>query len=241
MTRHYAMPIVGALAVFALAVTPAHAQTVDEIVARHVASRGGAQAIRAVQTQRITGTVQTQGIELSMVMVSKRPNSSRQDLTLDIPGQGQAHIVSVYDGKSAWTINPMLGGTGAVDVTGKDGEMMRDQSEMDSPLVDYQAKGFDVQLVGTETVGTRQAHKLRVARPGRDTAFYFIDVETGVELKIAGEAPGTPVVELSDHRRVAGALVPHRMRVQGSQGEAIVLVSTVEFNVPVDDAQFRRP
>ena len=243
MTRHYITAVVGALTALTLIAAPAHAQSVDDIVARHIKSRGGAEAIRAVQSQRITGTVQTQGIELQMVMVSQRPHASRQDLTLEIPGQGPVQIVSVYDGKAAWTINPMLGGTSPVDVTGRDAEMMRDQSEMDSPLVDYRAKGYDVQLAGTENVGTRPAHKLRVARPQRDVAFHFIDVETGVELKIAGDAPGAPVVEFSDHRPVATAgLVPYQMRIQqGGQPEVVVVITQVEFNVPLDDALFRRP
>ncbi len=242
MTRHYITPAIGALATLILAAAPVQAQPVDDIVARHVASRGGAEAIRAIQSQRITGTIQTQDIELTMVMLSRRPNVTRQDLTLEIPGQGPVEIINVYDGKSAWTVNPMLGGTSAIDVTGRDAEMMRDQSEMDSPLIDYRAKGYDVQLAGTETVGTRRAHRLRVARPGRDVAYHFIDVETGVELKIAGDAPGAPVVEFSDHRPVAGALVPYHIRIQqAGQPGVDVVITSVEFNVPADDALFRRP
>jgi len=223
---------------------PAYAQTqtVDDIAARHVASRGGPEKWQSIQTQRTTGTIYTQGIELTMVMVNKRPNLGRQDLTLDIPGQGPVAIVNVFDGKTAWTINPMLGGLTATDVSGRDAENMRDQSELDSPLIDYKRKGHTVELVGVETVGDRKAHRLKVTRPGRTGADYFVDVETGVELRIAADGEGAPVVEFSDHRPVDGILVPYLIRIlQSGQAQADIVVTSVEFNVPVDDAMFRRP
>lgn len=240
--HHIATKTIAAVVASLALAAPAYAQTVDEIVARHVASRGGADKWKTIQTQRMTGTVYTAGVELALVIVNKRPNLGRQDLTLDVPGQGPVPIVNVFDGKTAWTINPMLGGTTATDVSGRDAESMRDQAEMDSPLVDYRAKGHTVELVGTETVGDRRAHRLKVTRPGRGMAHYFVDAETGVELRIAPEGEGAPVVELSDHRSVDDVLVPYRIRIlQSGQPQAEIVMSSVEFNVPVDDALFRRP
>ena len=242
MTHHAATATIAALFTLAIAVTSTHAQTIDDIVARHLASRGGAAVWRTVESQRTTGTVYTQGIELAMVLVTRRPNLSRQALTIEIPGQGTVPIVNVFDGTKAWTVNPMLGGAEVMELSGREAETMRDQSEMDSPLIDYKAKGHDVQLLGIETVGTRRAHRLKVTRPGRAVVHYFIDVETGVELRIAGDAAGTAVVDFSDHRPVGGALVPHPIRVaQPGQPDVEVIVTSVEFNVPTTDAMFRRP
>lgn len=219
----------------------AQSPTVDDIVALHLKTRGGAEKAGSIQSQRLTGVIYTQGLEIGMVMVTRRPNLGRQDLTLDLPGQGPMSIVNVYDGTTAWTVNPMLGGT-VIEVTGAEAEAMRDQAELDSPLVDYRAKGYTLELVGHETVGDRRAHHLKLTRPGRGVASYFIDAETGVELRIAPDGANTPVVELSDHREVDGVLVPFRIRmVQSGQPQAEVAVSSVEFNVPVDDALFRKP
>jgi hypothetical protein len=242
MTHQAAATTIAALMALVIATAPTQAQTVDDIVARHLASRGGAETWRAIESQRTTGTVYTQGIELTMVLISKRPNLSRQELTIEIPGQGTVPILNVFDGTRAWTVNPMLGGSEATELSGRDAETMRDQSEMESPLIDYKVKGHDVQLLGIETVGTRRAHRLKVTRPGRAVAHYFIDAETGVELRIAGDATGTAVVDFSDHRPVGGALVPHRVHVaQAGQPEVEVVVSSVEFNVPTTEAMFRRP
>lgn len=242
MTHHAGLTAVAALFALALAVTPTHAQTVDDIIARHLASRGGREASRMVESQRMTGTVYTSGIELAMALVTRRPNLSRQELTIDIPGQGVVPILNVFDGAKAWTVNPMAGGAEAMEVSGRDAENMRDQSEFDSPLIDYKAKGHDVQLIGVEAVGTRRAHRLKLTRPGRPVTHYFIDAETGVELRITSEAAGSAVIEFSDHRPIGGALVAHHIRVQQpGQPEVDVVVKSVEFNVPTSDSMFRRP
>lgn len=227
----------------ALALTgSAFAQTVDDVVALHLTSRGGADKWRSIQTQRLTGTVHTQGVELGMVTVGRRPNLGRQELTLDIPGQGPVAIVNVFDGSKAWTINPMLGATTAMEVTGRDGDVMRDQSEMESPLIDYRRKGYTIDSIGIETVGDRKAHHLRVSRPDRPVSHYFIDAETGVELRIATDVANAPTVEFTDHRQVDGVLVPFRIAIlQDGQLQAEVIVTSVEFNVPVNDALFTKP
>ena len=70
MTHQAAATTIAALMALVIATAPTQAQTVDDIVARHLASRGGAETWRAIESQRTTGTVYTQGIELTMVLIS---------------------------------------------------------------------------------------------------------------------------------------------------------------------------
>ena len=224
----------------ALAAAPVSAQTVDEVVALHDKSRGGAAHWKTIESERLTGTLQAAGLTMSMVFVSKRPGVSRQELTFDVPGQGPISVVNVFDGTRAWTINPMMGGTAPQEVQGQDADGMRDQADMDGPLVDYKTKGNTVELVGEDTVNGRKAHHLKITRQGQPTVHYYIDAETGSELKIAPEAVGAPVVELSDHRLVNDVLVPFHIRLmQAGQLQAEVTVTSVEFNVPTDDTMFK--
>lgn len=234
--------IVASLALVAPVHTQAQTPTVDEIVARHVASRGGAEKWASIQTQRMAGTLYTQDIEIGMVMLTRRPNLGRQELTIELPGQDPVPILNVFDGTKAWTINPLLSGPTTVELTGRDAGMMRDQSELESPLIDYRAKGHTVEFVGTETIGNRRAYRLKVTRTGQPAAHYFVDAETGVELRIAPEGVDAPVLDFSDHRAVDGILVPHHIRIQQTgQNTLEIVLSSVEFNVPADDVMFRRP
>lgn len=223
----------------AVMATNASAQTVDEIVARHYQTKGGQARWQAIQTQKMTATVQTGGIELAMIHYSKRPGLGRQELVAEIPGQGPIAITNIFDGTTAWTINPMTGANSPQQVTGAEAQAMRDQAEFESPLLDYKAKGNSVELIGTETLDANRVHHLKITRKDRTATHVYLDAESGVERRITSEAPNSPIVEMTDYRAVDGIQVPHRMRViLGGQVQAEITVTAIEFNVPMDDKMF---
>src|SRR4051812_44801682 len=99
MFRRLAWIISGALVVLT---APAGAQTVDEIIARYVAARGGLDKIRAIQTQRLTGHIafggeQTQAFRVEM----KRPGMMRQEI-----GSKTGTIIQTTNGASGWNLVP---------------------------------------------------------------------------------------------------------------------------------------
>jgi outer membrane lipoprotein-sorting protein len=220
----------------------AAAQTVDEIVAKNHASKGGLEKWKAIQTQRMEGIASAQGFELGMVVYGKRPNMGRQDLTIDV-GQGPMTMINLFDGEKAWMINPMMGSTTPQEMTGPEADSLKDQADFDGSLVDYKAKGHTIELVGTVDVGGKKAHHLKVTRKNLPIQHYYIDVENGVELKIATEAAGAAPAtesEMSDYRSVGGVMVPHLIKVsQAGQLQAELRITKVEFNIPLDDALFK--
>ncbi len=224
----------------ALSAGVAGAQTVDEIVELHYKSRGGEEAWKAIETQRMTATIYTQGIEIALVSTSKRPNLLHQQLDLEIPGTGPMQIVNVFDGSRAWMLNPMLGASTFQEATGPEGQGLRDQSEFDTPLFDYEARGYTIELVGRTDIDGRVAHHLRITRPDQPVVHYYIDAVTGSELRIESEGPMASTVSLSDHReQPGGVLMPHHIVVEQNGMQTEIVVSSVEFNVPVDDSLFK--
>jgi outer membrane lipoprotein-sorting protein len=218
----------------------AAAQSVDDIVAKHVEAKGGA-AWRATTTMRMTARVVTQDIELPMTMVWKRPNMMRQDMSF----QGVA-IVQAFDGASAWGVNPMMGSSDPAPIPGPMAEALKDQADFEGALVDYKAKGSVVELVGTEAFEGRKVHHLKVTRKDKQVQHYYLDAETALEAKTVMEADmgsGPVMVEtiLSDYQTVDGLPVPMTVRQTGPAGLVVLTVDKVEFNVAVDDAIFRMP
>ncbi len=55
-----------------------HAQTVDEVVARHVQATGG-DKWKSVNSVKKTGEVTMQGTEMPLTVYTKRPNLHRQE------------------------------------------------------------------------------------------------------------------------------------------------------------------
>ncbi len=230
-----------AILTFGAGVAHALAQTLDEVVAKNYATRGGPAKWKSIQTQKMTGTATGQGAEVGMTIYSKRPNLGRQEIVVEIPGQSIS-IVSVFDGVKAWSSNPMSGSDALTEMGGPEADTMKEQSDFDGSLLDYRAKGHTAELVGTEVIGGKKAHHVKVTRKSMPAQHFYIDVETGLELKITTEAGSGPATdtELSDYRTVDGVQVAHLIRI--TQNGAVVgelRIATVAFNVPLDPALFK--
>src|SRR5262249_20391963 len=81
---------------------PAAAQTADEIIAKNLAARGGADKIRSIKSLNITGRLTGPGMDAPIKVQLKRPNKFRMDLTV----QAEKTITQAYDGNSGWQTNP---------------------------------------------------------------------------------------------------------------------------------------
>lgn len=222
-----------------------HAQTVDEIIALNLRSKGGLEKIKGTNTVRMTGSVVARdmsGREMTgtMTMVAKRPNLMRRDV--DVGGQ---HIVNAFDGSTLWTA---MGNGTAQQVPATQNAYAAQDAEFDSVFVDYKEKGHKIESVGKETVDGVPVYHLKVTKKGGPPQDYYLDAETGLEKKISvtGRGPDgsqmVNVTEFSDYRSVDGSMVPFVLK-QRQNGTVIATTTLdkVEFNVAVDDGLFRIP
>lgn len=228
---------VTSLAVACLIVaTPVYAQTVDEIVAKNIAAKGGEAKLKSVQTLRQTGTITLQGQTAQLMTVSKRPNLSRQDISI----MGTT-ITMAFDGTKAWMMNPMIG-TDPVEMPAEQAEMIKDQADIDGPLMDYKAKGSTVELVGLEDANGRKAFHLRITRKGLPPTELFIDSQNYLDVKAVTVVPGSGTMEVafSDYRSIDGMMVPFTVKSSAAGMTLSELkLDKVEFNVTLPADAFK--
>lgn len=236
MTR--TVPAAAVTALLALVLVPvASAQTVDELVARNLASKGGLEQIRAIGSIRQTSEITTQGMVATMTVYAKRPNLMRQEMLM-----GGQTVVNGFDGQTPWMINRMATGSDeAVPVTGAQADMVRNQASFDGPLVDYRERGMQVELVGLEDLDGRPVHHLKLTNPQGEVQHIYLDGDTALESRIVSEgAAGRLEQVLSDYRQVNGMTLPFRIAMYtGAVLVGDMKVLTVEFNPELDDALFR--
>ena len=230
----------------------AHAQTADELVAKNLKAKGGIEALKAVQVMKITGRVTLPGagggggMEIPMTIVTKRPNRFRQESEFN----GQK-IVVAFDGTKAWMINPMLGQNGVMPIEGKWLEVVKQQADLDGPLVDYKAKGTTIEVQGVETVDGKQVHKLKVTPKTGPSVTLYLDAETGLEAKTVMQAPadpsgsGAPAATLesvfSNYQKVGNLTMPHTIQ-QKANGQVLQInIDKIELSAPTDDSLFAMP
>ncbi len=235
---------IAVLALLAPLAPVASAQTVDELIAKNIEAKGGLEKLKAVKTQRATGKMMMgPGMEAPIVMVSKRPMSTRMEFTF----QGMTGM-QVYDGKTAWMSMPFMGKKEPEVMPPDESKMIEEQADFDGPLMDYKAKGHTVELVGKEQVEGADAYKLKLTLKGGGVRNIFLDAETYLEIKMESKrmVRGTEVETesyLSDYKEVGGLMMAHVMETgsKGSPQRQKLVIEKVELNPEISDAIFTMP
>jgi outer membrane lipoprotein-sorting protein len=233
-----------AFALVVLSATAAHAQSVDEIVAKNLQTKGGAAKWKSISTVKMSGNVSAQGMQLPLTVYAKRPNYTRQEISIP---EGKGMIVQAFDGTTGWMTNPMMGNAPQplpANVT----QIMRETADFDGLLMNYKERGTVIELVGKEKVGDKETHHLKITTKGGAQHHYFLDVDSGVELKRSQEVEMTPgqkqtlETEMTGYQTVEGVMVPKNIRqLMNGNTVAEMSIDKVEFNPAVDDSMFRMP
>jgi hypothetical protein len=219
--------------------------TVEQLVSKNIEAKGGADALHALQTLRVSGKILLkQGQEeRAYLQTKKRPNEVRTEGTL----QGMTQVAA-YDGKEGWKISPFQGRKDPERLSADDLKSLMEQAEIDGPLVDWTAKGSTVEYLGTEDVDGTLAHKLKVVRKNGDVSFVYLDPDHFLEIRILTQRMRHGAYEeietdLGDYEKTAGVFIPTSIDFgrKGDPDKSKIIIDKVEANVPVDDAIFQFP
>ena len=231
----------------ALASLPAiaSAQTTDEIINKYIAARGGLAKIKAVQSERVSGTISFgPGAEGPFIVERKRPLKMHMEITV----AGKTLIRS-YDGKSSgWVYNPFGPNPAVLPMSEADMHGIEDESDFEGPFVDYKSKGNKIEYVGKQDVEGKPAYKIKLTSKNGDTSFFLFDTSTNLILKWEGTRKvGDKDVPwesyFRDFREMDGLRYPFLIEsaAPGSDQIQKIAANKIEVNVPMNDAQFGKP
>jgi outer membrane lipoprotein-sorting protein len=233
------------LVAMALVVPPTAAgETVDEIVARHVAARGGREALAAVRAVRMTGRA-TEGPGRQAIVRREiaRPGRIRTEFVF----QGTTGVYA-SDGSAGWRVSPLDGALEPEPLPAEDAAVAAEPADIDGPLVDWKAKGHTVELVGSEALAGGPAHRLKVTLKSGAARHIWIDAATGLVVRTESRRKlrGREVVletVFGDYREAAGVAFARSIEtgVAGRPRRLRVIVETVEVNPALDDSRFQMP
>jgi hypothetical protein len=231
-----------ALALLLAASAECGAQTLDELLARYLEARGGAQRLAALQSLRLSGRIQfAVGASGPFTLERRRPNSLRAEFVLD-----DARGIQAFDGRLAWTLAP--GEKTAEVLSGREAGEVEEQADIDGPLVDWKAKGHSLELLGRQVRGDRDTWALRLTTRKGNVRTVFLDARTLLEACIEGTRTlggEELMVEswLSDYRTVDGLPIAFRIESgpKGLRERQRIAFEKAELNAPIDGARFRMP
>lgn len=235
------LPLVTVLLAITWFAAPARAKTLEEVVAKNLKAKGGAESLKSTTSVRMVGRLSAPSApgEMTITIMAKRPNLVRREMALS--GQTMAFG---FDGSNVWA---QQGGGPAQAITGPQADQVKQTAEFDSVFLTYKEQGHTVELVGPETVDGKQTHHLKVTRKDGMIQHYYLDAETGLESKMVVDADQGGMkmkveTSLSDYRNIEGRMIPFKLK-QTTNGtpSAEITFEKIEFNVPLEDALFKMP
>jgi zinc protease len=214
--------------------------TVDQILDKFVEAIGGRQAMEKITSRVTKGTfeISAMGLKGEMEIYAKAPNKT---LTVqNLSGVGE--IRDGYDGKIAWSQNPMMG---LREKSGAELAAIARASDIHAPIKTRQLYS-KLELKGKEKVGNRETYVI-LATPaeGAPVKMYF-DTQTGLLARTDTDLD-TPQGQfriettVDDYREVDGVKIAFTMRQESSMASAVIKLTEVKHNVAIDDAKFNKP
>lgn len=227
----------------------AAAQTVDEVIEKHLAALGGRAALAKLDSRFMVGTftLSTPGGDVAgpIEVLNQRPNKARTLINLDLSalGAGAVRIDQRFDGTDGYVLDSMQGDR---PIGGSQLETMR-SSIFPTQYLDYKERGATVELKGKEKIGERDAYQLVFTSKGGSPVRQYFDAETFLPVRIVMnvEVPGMGMLDqtsdFSDMREVDGVKVPFLVKSSSAVQSFSITVTRVEHNGTVDQTLFVKP
>ena len=221
------------------------APSADDLIARHIAARGGIEALHAIKTLTMSGTMRPGGFDADLAYVETlaRPDSVRIDATL----QGLT-IVQAYDGKGGWQIQPFQGRKDPETLSDDDTKSLQEEADFEGGLIDYKAKGSTIDNLGSVDIDGAPTWALRVSLKNGDQQTYYLDPDAMLTVRMVTRqvvrgAESQTQTDYGDYEKVNGVYFPFEVASgpKGSDQQQRITYKTIVANAPVPATTFERP
>lgn len=232
-------------AIAAVAVSfSAFSQTADEIIAKHLEVRGGADKLKGITSLVQENSLSVQGMDIPVKISTLTGKGYRFEL--EVMGN---QMVTVLDGDKGWLVVPsMMGGSGSPEDMPAD-QLKGAKSQLDptNGLLSYKDAGTTIELVGKEKVNGADAFNLKITTKDNAVSNLYIDATTYLISKTVSTATQagqtfTQEMFMSNYKDVNGIKFAHTVEMTSPMGGTMTMnTNKVTVNGPVDEAIFKKP
>lgn len=215
----------------------------DQILAKHYEAIGGLERWKSLNDLVIRGSVSSQGRSMPITSYRKRPNLCRVEFRVK-----DVMMAQIFNGIFAWQINPLSGNPEPAPMTNSKTNFMKDSCGIDSSLIDYKQKGYDVKLIGEEEIDGKNNYKIRIKYKSGNIETEYIDAETFLVTRSTGiyNFDGRETRITTNYRKyqnTKGFVVPYLLlvNIHGAPGEEVRNIDKFVFNAKIDPKIFEFP
>ena len=219
--------------------------TLEEIVTRYEAARGGRERWRALRSIEIQGTFTSFSEEAPFTLRRKRPNLYRFDSKMI-----QKEMIVAQDAQGSWWRHPLYGIESPAKIDDANAAVLtaRD-AEIEPALFGYQEKGHKVVLAGRGNVSGQETLRLELTRSNGWVETWHLDPKTYLEVAVDSKVFDYSQLPqemqerayFSDFRTVDGLVLPHRIEREYGARHTVTKVEKVRVNPEMEDGVFAMP
>jgi hypothetical protein len=219
------------------------AQSPDKIINKYIKAIGGKKVISNIKSIYAEGTMDIMDMQVTIKMTTLNEKGTKQEI--DIMGN---NMITCYNEKGGWIINPLAGVTSAEDMAEGQYNAGKDQIVVEAPFINYKDKGYKVELMGTESVGNSKANKIIMTTQDNISSVYYFDTKTHYLLQsiqnteLQGQMQQT-ITSFSDFKKINGYTYAKEMDININDGQLImkIIITKFELDIAVDESIFQKP
>lgn len=250
ITRHLprAVLVLCVSTALGLSSAPTRAQTaslptVDQILDKYIAGVGGRAAIEKITSVDGKGTIDIPdvGVSGTIQLLQKAPDKALTVVEINTPA-GVVQQREGFDGTTGWSDDPQNG------MRQKSGAELAEAKRAAALGRELKMKTLYPKMVvkGLEKVDEKDAYFVEATPEEGEPVKLYFDAAMGVLVRQTAvrQMPTGPLeveVTFSDFRPVDGVKRPFTIRQATSIFTAVIHLTDVKQNVPVDDAVFKPP
>ena len=228
--------IILSFAVLLTAFVSAKAQTADEIIAKYITAIGGADKWTKVQSIKVEGQVEVQGVTIPFTMQGVQMKGVR----IDAEFQGNK-IIDIVTPEKGWSQNPLAGKASLDPISADELKAKVDDLDLQDAFIDYKAKGSSVEFLGKDEEDGNEYFKIKMTTKNNNEKTYFFDTKTSLVYKVESivKQQGQEVkssVKYLDYQTIDFGI---KMAFKQDQGPMMMVTKKVIVNAPVDAAIFK--
>lgn len=245
--------LLGLFILFLVSVQFVNAQTVDDVIDKYIAARGGKEKLASLKSIYMEGSREMMGNEVTVKITKEQGKLSRTEFEM----AGTTGYMLLTD-KEGWSLIPMRSPT-PTKLPDEAIASMQVDLDIAGPLVDYSSKGHKAELVGKEDAEGASCFKIKLTTNTGQVINYWIDANTYLLVQSSAKGGGMFgggrrggnnnggeqefYTLYKDYRQEGGIQFAHTIEMKapngGGRGSGGTTFDVIKVNEPVDPKLYK--
>ena len=214
----------------------AQAQTVDEVIDKHIAAMGGKEKLASLKSAKMEGNLSVMGNDVALVITTLHGVGMRADIS--VMGTENYQIITPTKGI---VFMPVQGMSEPTTMAEDQLKSASGQLDLQGPLFNYKEKRSIVELIGKENVDGEECYNIKLTNKTGNITSYFISTKTHFKIKTSGKSNinGTETELTNTYSNYKQNVDGYWFPYTSTNAQGTTDFSKIDTNIAVDESIFK--